>query len=110
MKKTTFRVKLFEGANSLCTDLVLLAAKSNGSSEKLSLDDLKMVAKAQKIQYSYNYKETQIEQIGEHLLHIDIKDGEEYKTVCTIEEIEVFEVSTPVFEEKPYLHEQTNWD
>ena len=110
MKKTTFRVKLFEGSTSLCNDLVLLAAKSNGSNQKLSLNDLKTVAKGQQLQYPTLNRDTTVEQIGEHLLHIDIKDGEDYKTIAVIEEIEVFEIPTPEFEEKPYLHEQTNWD
>jgi hypothetical protein len=110
MKKTTFRINLCEGSNSLCETLALLAAHSNGGKSKLSLSQLKTVADGKIIEYPYNNENTKAELIGNNLLHIDRKVGDEIRTVCSIEEIEVFEIATPVFEEKPYLHEQTNWD
>lgn len=103
MKKSTFRVKLMEGSTSLCDTLVVLAAKSNGGEKKLSLEQLKTVADAEVIKYPHPNIDTQVELIGENLLHIDRKIGDDFVTVAIIEQIEVFEVSTPEFENTHYL-------
>ena len=96
--KKTFRINLFKGCNSLCETLAILAAKSNGSDVKLSLDQLKSVADGKIIEFPASNEGVTVELIGEHLLHIDRNMDDEWKTICSIEEIEVFSISTPIIE------------
>lgn len=94
MKKTNyFRIQLFDGANSTCEALVILAAQSNGGQRELSLKQIKTVADGQIIAYPTLNKDTTAEMIGDNLLHIDTKVDNEYKTVCIIEEVEVMELA-----------------
>lgn len=92
--KTYFKIQLFAGATNLCDTLVLLAAKRNGGARNISLNDLKTVADGQILQYPVLNKDTTAELIGDNLLHIDTKVSSEYKTVCIIEEVEVFDLKT----------------
>jgi len=70
---------------------VAMAAKSNGGAA-ISLNDLKTVVDGNRIQYPTLYGDITAEIIGENTLHIDMKIGEEYQTVCSIEKIEVLEL------------------
>ena len=92
MKSTKqFRVKLFEGSTPLATTLVTLAAMSNGG-KTLSIEQLKNVAESECILYPSLNADTQAEIIGDNLLHIDRKIGDDYKTICSIEEVELTEL------------------
>lgn len=94
MKKTTqFRIKLFAGANTLAETIALLAAKSNGG-KVLTIEQLQGVFEAQCILYPSLNDDIKAELIGGTLLHIDRKIGEDYKTVCTVQLIEVEELET----------------
>jgi hypothetical protein len=44
--------------------------------------------------------DTQVEQIGEHTLHIDTRVNGSYETVCIIEEIEIWEVVNEIEDEE----------
>lgn len=90
--KQQFRITLFDGSNSLCETVALLAAKSNGAVNAFSLLDLQTVAKGKLIEFPSLYENTQVEIIGEHTLHIDRKVDKEYKTVCRIELVTVEEL------------------
>jgi len=101
-KNTQFRVTLFEGADSLAEKIVSLAAKSNGRKEnKFTLEQLKGVVESEVILYPALYKDTSAEIIGGRILHLDTKRGDEYNTVCVIEEVEVLELE-PVNDENGY--------
>lgn len=101
MKKTNYRINLFEGSTTLCDTVVLLAAKSNGNVEKTTLEQLKGVVESESLLYPTANRNTKAEIIGERLLQIDTKIGEEYKTVCTIEMVEIFDL-------KPTLEPEMN--
>lgn len=102
MKKTIFRVTLFEGSDDLCEKLVAMAAKANGGA-KITLKDLKTVSDGNTIQYPILYGNRQAEIIGENILHIDRKIGEDYKTVCVIEQVDVVDLKNP-------LESALSWD
>jgi len=102
MKKTIFRTTLLDGSNDLCNTLVLMAAKSNGGA-KIALNQLQMIAEANKIQWPVLYGDITAELIGENLLHIDKKIGEDYQTVCIIEQVEVFEMGKTEWPDKMQL-------
>lgn len=94
MKKTTqFRIKLFAGANTLAETISLLAAKSNGG-KVLTIEQLQGVFDAQCILYPSLNDDIKAELIGGTFLHLDRKIGEDYKTVCTVQLIEVEELET----------------
>jgi len=89
MKKTTyFRIELCEGATSLCDTITVLAAKANGG-KAITLQQLKIVADGALIQYPILNDDVTIEMIGDNVLHVDRKIGDEYRTVCRIEEVEL---------------------
>ena len=87
-----------EGSTSLCDTLVILAAKSNGGDKHYSLQQLKTVADGKIIEFPVSNEGVTVELIGEHLLHIDRNMDDEWQTICSIEEIEVFSISTPIIE------------
>lgn len=93
---------MFNGSNGLCDTLVLMAAKSNGKGDgKLTLEQLQMVGESNILQFPALYDDVSLEIIGGRILHIDRKIGDEYKTVCVIEEVEILEME-PVNEENGY--------
>jgi len=95
MKKTIYRTALFNGHNEPCEKVVLLAAKSNGGAV-IGLNDLKTVVDAMKIEYPLLFTDLTVELIGDNLLHIDRKIGDEYETVCSIERVEILELEQPI--------------
>lgn len=92
---TTFRIALFEGHDSFASDLALIAAKCNGTTDKLTLEQLKASFDVEKFRYSSLQKDTTCDIIGGTLLHIDKKIGDEYKTVLSIQQVEIFELAKP---------------
>lgn len=105
-----YRITLFEGADSLCKEIAILAAKSNGGAY-LPIEKLQAVVEAEKLLYPTMNGGKQAEVIEENLLHIDMNVGGKIETVLSIEEIEVIEVNrleddTEVIEE--YLKSKAN--
>jgi hypothetical protein len=98
MKKKQFRIRLFDGANKLAEMVVLEAAKNNARSENSSMPLL--YAFAWTLKTVGRDDETQVEQIGEYTLHIDVKVNGNYETVCIIEEIEIWEVVNDIEDEE----------
>lgn len=94
MKKTYYRIQLFKGASSLCSTIAVLAAESNGGDKNVSLKQLKTVADGHILMYPILNEDTTAELIGDDLLHIDAKqrDGS-YKTVCAIQQVELWETT-----------------
>lgn len=92
MKNEHYRIKLFKGSDTICDNIVCLAAKSNGG-EKISLYQLKTIIDGQRLLYPSLYSDTTAEIIGDTLLHIDKKISDIYETVCSIELIEHWELT-----------------
>ena len=89
--KKYYRICLFK-TSDLGEYVAHLAAKSNGG-QYLSLSELVTCIKARSIQYPTLCGKFTAELIGEDLLHIDVNSyGDTYETVCSIEEVEVFEL------------------
>ena len=95
MEKTIYRTALFSGSDTLCEKLVVMASKSNGG-DFIALSDLKTVADGNRLEYPSLFGANKVEIIGETLLHVDKKIGDEYKKVCSIEQVEIFELEEPV--------------
>jgi len=112
MKKTLFKTTLIKGSDDLCRKLVTLAAESNGGTP-ITLAQLKTVAEGNKIQYPTLYGDMSAELVGDNTLHIDRKLGDEYQTVCIIEEVEVFDLEMSEEEQGNALdsfYNALNWD
>jgi hypothetical protein len=90
--KKQFRITLFEGSNSLCDKLAVMAAQANGGRD-LTLNKLYIVAEGNRLEYpSMNSNITGVELIGDSLMHIDAKIGNEIKTVMILELVEMLEL------------------
>lgn len=94
MKKTMYRITLMPESNQTCADMAILAARSNGREEKLSLESIKGFFESEKLRWPSLNDNSQCELIGDHLIHVDRKVGEDYKTVLIIEQIEIVELAT----------------
>lgn len=97
MLKKQFRISLSEGANRLCETLATMAAYGNGG-RPVTIENLKLVADANLIEYPTINEGCTVEPIGQNLLHIDRKIGAEYKNILKIELIEVMEPELPAEE------------
>lgn len=95
MKKTIYRTALFNGSDTLCEKLVVMASKSNGG-DFIPLTDLKTVADAMRIEFPIILGGCSVEIIGEKILHVDKPMGEQYETVCRIEQVEILELEETV--------------
>lgn len=93
MTKTHFRISIFDYATELCNKLAAMAAKANGGSP-ITLEQLKTVAEGNILEYPSLNEGCVAELIGGHILHIDRKIGQEYKTVLAIEQVEILEMPT----------------
>lgn len=94
MKKTIYRVSLFKGANSMCEQVALKALQFNGGQNRCSISDLKTMAEGYKMLYPSISENATIEVLSDHLLHVDTKIGDDYKTVLIIEQVEIVELAT----------------
>ena len=92
--KTIYRITLTEFSNSLCETLAIQAAKSNGSDNKISLEQLKMIADSEALLYPTTNADTLCEIIGGDTLHLDRKVVEDYQTGLILELVEVVELAT----------------
>lgn len=96
-----YRIKLFSGSDKIAHDIIELAARSNGGNW-YSLQYMKDFVDAEKIFYSPQYDHHTAEIINGKLLHLDIPcGGGEYKTVLSIEEIDLLESDFEI-EEKDF--------
>ena len=98
-----YRIKLFTGADQLAEKLILLAAQSNGGNW-VSIEQMQNLIEAKKLEYPTLYKDYTGEVINGKLFHLDVPcGGGEYKTVLSIEEIDLlesdFEIEEKDFEE-----------
>lgn len=98
MKKTIYRIELRSGANSVCETIAIMAAKSNGGTP-VTLEQLKMIGDTHKLMYPSLTGDTSFEIVGENALHIDIKNGDNWETVCILEQVEILELVREVPEE-----------
>ena len=88
MKRNYFRIELYPDANHICEAIVLLAAKSNGGGEKLTLETLEQSAK-------FMLPEGKSTTIIDNSLNIDVLDTTDnlYKLGCVITEVELLEMA-----------------
>lgn len=91
--KKYFRIELTTDANTTCEHIVTLAAMANGKANNLSIEELHTIAKGQILSFPTINKDTTAELISNDLLHIDRKIGDDYKTVCVIQEVMVMELA-----------------
>lgn len=93
--KTIYRITLFpQFSNMLSETLAILAAKSNGSENPYTLEDLKNVAEGQKILYPTTNENTTCELLCGNRLHLDRKVGEQYETALILEQVDILEIPT----------------
>lgn len=92
MKKQFLRVTLFSNSTQLCNDLVIAAAKSNGTeNNKITLQDLESLAKIEVLKYPVSNGDITVSVIGNKLL-LDKKVGDNYECICEIESVELLEL------------------
>ena len=96
-----YRIQLLTGADSVAEKLILLAAQSNGGNW-VSIEQMQNLVEAKKLEYPTLYKEYTGEVINGKLFHLDVPcGGGEYKTVLSIEEIDLLESDFEI-EEKDF--------
>lgn len=86
-------------STGLADTLAVMAAKANGNDKSFTLANLKTVADGQILLYPSLNENTACELIGENILHLDRKVGDNYETVLRIEQVEIMEVPTLVYQE-----------
>ncbi len=89
--KKHYQVSLFDNANEMAETLARLAIKSNADSP-LNLHQLEMVGQGSLIQYPTLNQNSKVIKIGDNILHVDRKIGDDWKTVLIIREVEVYEL------------------
>lgn len=96
-----YRIKHFIGSDQLADLLLRLAAKSNGG-HWVSLKEMQEIVAGKNILYPEEFGNHTAEIINGKLLHLDIPfGGGEYKTVLSIEEIDLLESDFEI-EEKDF--------
>ncbi len=86
-----YKIKMFSGADKIAYELLKLAARSNGG-QWVTLNEMQEIVEGKKILYPEEFGNHTAELIGDNLLHLDIPaGGGEYKTVLSIEEVELLE-------------------
>lgn len=84
--KTYFKIQLFDGANLVCEQIALMAAKNNSGETHLSLAHFEQMALFMKSEPPINTA------LADNKLYIDIKNEAGYVPGCIIEEVEIFEL------------------
>jgi len=92
--KTMYRIYLMPHSTSLAEKMAIMAAQSNGEVKPYTLKQIKMVADGNILEYEALNRDTTCELIGENVLHLDRKVGEQYETVLRIEKVEILDVPT----------------
>jgi len=86
-----YKVILYPGSDSMAEKIAILALKSNGG-QWVSIEQMKSVVDSEKLLYPTIYKGYTGEVINGTILHLDVPaGGGEYKTVLSIEEVELLE-------------------
>lgn len=88
--KNYFRIELYKGANTIAEKAALAAAFINGGAYDLDLENIATLAKAEKENSPWK---TTVELIGNNILHIDTKIDGNWKTICCITKIEIWETA-----------------
>lgn len=91
--KKIYRITLFPNAPAVCEQIVVLAAKSNGSENPLSLSDFESIIKLKKFEYPYVNAGVNYSLIDDNLLIIDYEKDGDINPALTVELVEVFESS-----------------
>ena len=90
--KKIYRITLFPNAPSVCETIALLAAKSNGSENPLSLSDFESIIKLKKFEYPHANVGVNHSLIDDNLLILDYENTNgEINPALTVELIEIFE-------------------
>jgi len=89
-----YRISLLPNSNSLAENLAVIAARVNGGLNAYSLEQIKTVADGNILEYPSLYPDTTCEIIGDHILHLDRKVGDNYETVLILEQVDILEVPT----------------
>lgn len=96
-----YRIKHFIGSDKIADLLIKLAAKSNGG-QWITLEEMQEMVEGKKILYPEEFSKHKAEILNGKLLHLDIPfRGGEYKTVLSIEEIDLLESDFEI-EEKDF--------
>ena len=86
-----YRIKMFPGADKIADMLIKLAARSNGG-QWVTIPEMKSFVESKKVFYPAEFRDHSAEIIGDKILHLDVPaGGGEYKTVLSIEEVELLE-------------------
>jgi len=92
--KKIYRITLFPNAPNVCETIALLAAKSNGSENPLSLSDFESIIKLKKFEYPHANAGVNHSLIDDNLLILDYQNSDgEINPALTIELVEIFESS-----------------
>lgn len=82
----TFKVIRFPKSCDVADTLVLIATKSNGNNEKISLDDMVSYAKCQQLLYPFSNSEVIVSKISDSHLIIE-RDSEPALEIIEMEDI-----------------------
>jgi hypothetical protein len=91
ISKKIYRITLFPNAPSVCEQIALLAAKSNGSEKPLSLSDFESIIKLKKFEYPRVNDGVNHSLIDDNLLIVDYERDGDINPALTVELVEVFE-------------------
>lgn len=94
-----YRITLFPDCNILCQELAVRAAMSNGQDKATNLLEFKSHFAWEQTKYPTANGDMTFEIIGEYLAHIDRKVGDNWVTVMILEQVEIMEVPTLVYQE-----------
>lgn len=91
-----YRIKLFPGSDKIADMLLRMAASSNGGTW-FTIQDMQNEVEYKKALHTPEFDHHTAEIIGDKTLHLDIPaGGGEYKTILSIEEVELFETEIEV--------------
>lgn len=89
-----YRITLFPDANTLCIELAVEAAFSNGRKEPFTIGYLKDIFERDCLKYPTTNSDMTFEVIGNNRVHVDRKVGDRYETVLILEQVELLDIPT----------------